>query len=99
MTVSFTLGQLLGVVGAICLSALTIYLVGLMKELKKTARQLNETLYHVNEMIDDIQTTKMVVINKVAEFKKATDLIQKFKAVKEKRARKQEKKNKKQKEG
>jgi len=95
ITLSFTVGQLFAVVGAMCLIAITIYLVGVLREAKKTLRQMNETLYNVNEMIDDIQTTKMVLINKVAKFNKMMDISKKVKEVKEKLTIRKQKKNKK----
>jgi len=96
ITLSFTVGQLFAVIGAICLLAITIYLVGVLRELKKALQQARETMYNVNEIIEDIQTTKMVITNKIAEFKRFTDIASKFKETKEKFTRKKQKKNKKQ---
>jgi len=91
-TMTFTVGQLIAVVGVACLVAITIYLVGLLKETRKTMRQLNETLDSVNEIVEDVQATKMVVTSKIAEFKKMSGVVQTFKEMKEKRERKKNKK-------
>jgi len=92
ITLSFTAGQLFAIIGAICLVALTVYLVGVLKELKKTLRQVNETVSNVNEIIEDVQTTKLVVTNKIAEFAKYLDIAKRATAMKEKFTRKKNKK-------
>ena len=91
ITLTFTVGQLFAVIGAICLLAITIYLVGVLKELKKALRQVHETLYNVNEMVEDIQATKMVITRKIAEFKRFRDFSKTFKEMKEKFTRKKKK--------
>jgi uncharacterized protein YoxC len=87
-------GQLFAVIGAICLVAITIYLVGVLKELKKTLRQAHETLDNVNEMIEDIQATKMVITSKIADFKKFSEFSKTVREMKEKFSRKKKNKNK-----
>lgn len=86
--------QIIGIVCAILLAVLIVYLIGLIRELKKTARQLRETLYNANEIIEDIQATKMLVIGKIAELKKASDVVKRFKEIKAKREAKKLKKMK-----
>ena len=88
ITITFTIGQLFAVIGGICLIALTIYLVGVLKEARKTLRQVNETLHNVNEMIEDIQATKMVITSRLADLKKVVDFSKAFKNMKEKLTRK-----------
>jgi len=95
--ITFTIGQLLAVVGVICLVALTIYLIGVLKELKVTLREFREVGHNVNEMLDDIQTTKMVITSKIADFKKMADVVKRFKEMKEKREQKKLKKESKKK--
>jgi len=90
--ITITYGQILALIGVICGVVLTIYLVGLLKELKLTLREFREVGQNVNEMLDDIQTTKMVVTSKIADIKKMADVVQRFKAMKEKREQKKLKK-------
>jgi uncharacterized protein YoxC len=92
ITLTFTVGQLFAVIGALCLLAITIYLVGVLKELKKTLQQVHETVYNVNEMIEDIQTTKMVITNRISELKKFRDFSKTWEEIKDKFTRKKNKK-------
>lgn len=92
ITVSFTIGQMFAVIGSICLVAITIYLVGVLKETKKTLRQLHETLDNVNEIIEDVQTTKMVITTKIAELQRVLDFSNTVNEVKQKFTRKKKKK-------
>jgi len=95
VTFTFTLGQLLWSIGGICIIILIIVLIRLVIEAKKTLREYREVAYNINEMIDDIQTTKMVVVDRIAGFKKMTDVVKKFQEFKEKRERRKLKKNQK----
>jgi len=95
MTLSFTPAQILWAIGAICIIILIIFLIRMVIEITKTVRQYREVGHNVNEMLEDIHTTKMVVMDRIADFKKMTDVVKKFQEFKEKRERKQEKKNKK----
>lgn len=88
ITVSFTIGQMFAVIGSICLVAITIYLVGVLKETKKTLRQLHETLDNVNEIIEDVQTTKMVITTKIAELQRVMDFSKTVNELKQKFSRK-----------
>lgn len=90
--ITFTIGQLLAIVGIICLVFLTIYLIGLIKELRATLQEFREVGHNVNEMLDDIQTTKMVITSKISELKKMSDVVKRFKEMKEKREAKKLKK-------
>jgi len=94
ITLNFTPWQLFAAIGGICLIIITIYVVSVLKETKKTLRQINEAVYNVNEIIEDIQTTKMVITSKIAEIKKASDIVKKFKEIKDKKNRKGSKKTK-----
>jgi len=99
IALTFTPWQLIAAVGAISLIVLTIYIVGLVREFKKTARQLDEILTNVNEIVEDIQVTKMVVVSKIAEIKRISDIVSSFKTARERftRKKKKNKKNKKKK--
>lgn len=92
ITVSFTIGQMFAVIGSICLVAITIYLVGVLKETKKTLRQLHETLDNVNEIIEDVQTTKMVITTKIAELQRVMDFSKTVNELKQKFSRKKRQK-------
>ena len=93
ITLSFTVGQLFAVVGAVCLIAITIYLVGAIKELKKTLQQVREVAYHVNEVVEDVQATKLVITSKIAELKKFLDISKKWGEMRGKLTRKKKKKD------
>ena len=92
---TFTPWQLFAIVGAICLIVLTIYIVGLLIEARKLTRQINETVHNVNDIVEDIQATKMVIVSRIAEIKKISDIVNSFKEAKEKVSRKNKKKSKK----
>ena len=96
IALTFTPWQLFALVGAICLIILTIYLVSLIKEAKQLTKQVNETVYNINEIVEDIQTTKMVIVSRVAEIKKISDIVTSFKKAREKLSRKKKNRNKKQ---
>lgn len=91
ITLTFTVGQMFAVIGAICLIAITIYVIGVLKEAKKTMRQLNTALDNVNEIIEDVQTTKLFVTNKISEFAKYLDVVKRVKEAKAKMTRKKKK--------
>ena len=105
-TITLTIGQLFGAIAIICLVVFTIYIVGVLKEVKKTLQEVREAVRNANEMIEDIQATKMLVVSKIAQAKKLTDGVKLVKErldkIKQKKKIKQEKKlakqNKKEKE-
>jgi len=88
---AFTPWQLFAIVGAICLIILTIYIAGLLIEARKLTRQINETVHNVNDIVEDIQATKMVIASRVAEIKRISDIVNSFKEAKEKMSRKNKK--------
>jgi len=92
---TFTPGQLLIVVGAICLAVFTFYLVSLLIEARRLTRQINETMDNVNEMVEDIQATKMVVVSRIAKIQQISGVVKSFQEAREKVRRKNKKKSKK----
>lgn len=94
MTLAFTPTQLLWWIGGLCIIVLIVVLIRLAIEATKTLRQYREVGHNINEMLDDIHTTKMVITNKISELKKMTDVVKKFQEFKAKRERKKLKRNK-----
>ena len=85
ITLTFTVGQLFAVIGAICLVAFTIVLIGLMvqgiktlKETRGVAREAQELINNANGMLDDIRTTTGIVITTIGKAKNALNFIEKF---------------------
>ena len=93
--VTLTVGQIFWLIGGIAVIVLIIVLIKMVMELTKTLKEFRQVGRNVNDIIDDIQVTKLAIVEKVAELKRATDIVKKFKEIKDSRSEKQLKKKKK----
>ena len=76
ITVTFTVGQLFAVIGAICLVAVTIALVIFLIRASKTAKEASALIQDARDMLDDIQETKMAVVGTISKFAKALNVVE-----------------------
>ena len=84
ITVTFTVGQLFAVVGAVCLIAITIALVIFLSRASKTAKEASELIQDAREILDDIQEAKLAAIGTISRVKKALNVARWVKKRKEK---------------
>jgi len=76
ITLTFTVGQLFAVVGAICLIAITIALVIFLSRASKTAKEAQALMEDAREVLDDIQETKLAVVGAISKVQKALNVVE-----------------------
>jgi len=99
INLSFTPWQavafILTFVGIVSIILVTIYLIGVLREAKKTLQQSRAVMMNVNDILEDVQATKLLILNRLAEVKRMTDVVRRFKDIKQKREARKYKKLKK----
>ena len=75
ITLTFTVGQLFAMVGAICLIAITIALVIFLSKASKTAKEAQALMADAREVLDDIQETKLAVVGAISKAQKALNVV------------------------
>lgn len=76
ITVTFTVGQLFAVIGAICLIAITIALVIFLSRASKATKEAQALMADAREVIEDIQETKLAVVGAISKVHKALNIVE-----------------------
>ena len=83
---SFTVGQLFLFVGIVCVIVLTIYLVSLLRNVAKAAKEATALIQKAHETLDDVRDATEETIERITDsfgkLKTAVNIADKFRKIK-----------------
>lgn len=89
ITISFTIGQMFAIIGAICLIFITYALVKFLLKASATAKEAKALMEDSRLILEDIRETKMAIIGTISKARRTLSVVE---TVASHRAKKKKKK-------